>query len=86
MGKMASIGIVLFNEYFRGAWDGAHFWQGGCLDILLSLYDTFMKSHNWKKFPDLCGGWKKFVQLLLSWDRPVGFPGGLCTSFDVDAL
>lgn len=24
--------------------------------------------------------------MLLSWDRLVGFPGGLGTSFDVDAL
>lgn len=50
------------------------------------LWGTFIKSCNWKKIPDLGGGWKKFVQRLLSWDRLVGFPRGLGTSFDVDAL
>lgn len=34
-----------------------------------SLQDTFIKSRNWRKIPDLGGGWKKFVQRLLSWDR-----------------
>lgn len=61
-------------------------WGGLPEHFACSLQDAFIKSCNWKKIPDLGGGWKKFVQRLLSWDILVGFLRGLGTSFDVDAL